>query len=201
MSPRGVAIPHVREQLFDAAERLLREDAGPLSGRAVTREAGCAAGLLHNHFGDFDAFLVEFVIDRFRRYASSVTSLPSLAGAGTVAGNLTDAVLALFGPGTRALSRLLMSHPSIAGRAVQTRAAEGPARPMLEAAFATYLDREQQLGRVAGDADTEAIAVALLATVHQLLLTPGRDGQDARDLLRRVVATLVRSVAQTTSPT
>jgi AcrR family transcriptional regulator len=196
MSPRGVAIPNVREQLFDAAERLLREGAGPLSGRAVTRAAGCAVGLLHNHFGDFDAFLVEFVIDRFRRYASSVTGLPSLAGAGTVAGNLTDAALALFGPGTQALSRLLLSHPSVAGRAFETRAASGPARPMLEEAFATYLDRERQLGRVAGDADTDAIAVALLATVHQLLLTPGRDGQDARDLLRRVIATLVRAVAE-----
>src|SRR5882757_5631726 len=100
MSPRGVAIPNVREQLFEAAERLLGADAGPLSGRAVTREAGCAAGLLHNHFGDFDTFLVEFVIDRFRRYASSVTTLPSLAGEGTVAANLTDAALSLFGPGT-----------------------------------------------------------------------------------------------------
>jgi len=195
MSPRGGAIPNVREQLFDAAERLLRDGAGPLSGRAVTREAGCAVGLLHNHFGDFDAFLVEFVIDRFRRYASSVTTLPSLAGEGTVAANLTDAALWLFGPGTRALSRLLLSHPSIAGRAVQARAAGGPARPMLEEAFATYLDRERQLGRVADDTDTDAIAVALLATVHQLLLTPGRDGQEARDLLRRVIATLVRAVA------
>ena len=66
MSPRGVAIPKVNEQLFDAADRVLaREGPTGLTSRAVTEEAGCAKGILHNHFTDFDSFLVEFVLTGF----------------------------------------------------------------------------------------------------------------------------------------
>ena len=61
--PTGVAIRDVREQLFDAAERvLLRDGPSALTSRAVTTEAGCAKGVLHRHFADFDAFLAELVL-------------------------------------------------------------------------------------------------------------------------------------------
>jgi AcrR family transcriptional regulator len=192
MSPRGLAIPNVREQLFQAAERLLlREDAAPLSGRAITREAGCAAGLLYNHFGDFETFLGEMAVDRLRRYASRVADLPARAGAGTVTGNLTDAALCLFEPAMLALSRLTASRPSVLARAIHARSAGRPQRPVLEDAFATYLERERALGRVAADTDTEAIAIALVALVHQLLLMPG---PDPHDMLPRVVAAVVAGI-------
>ena len=63
--PTGVHIRDVRDQLFDAAERVLVRD-GPnaLTSRAVTMEAGCAKGVLYRHFDDFDAFLAELVLDR-----------------------------------------------------------------------------------------------------------------------------------------
>ena len=66
--PTGVAIRDPREQLFDAAERvLLRDGPNALTSRAVTAEAGCAKGVLHRHFADFDAFLAELVLDRIAR--------------------------------------------------------------------------------------------------------------------------------------
>jgi AcrR family transcriptional regulator len=54
--PTGVHIRDVREQLFEAAERVLLRD-GPdgLTSRAVTTEAGVAKGVLHRHFADVDA--------------------------------------------------------------------------------------------------------------------------------------------------
>jgi AcrR family transcriptional regulator len=66
--PTGVALRDVREQLFDAAERVLLRD-GPraLTSRAVTTEAGVAKGVLHRHFADFDAFLAALVEDRIAR--------------------------------------------------------------------------------------------------------------------------------------
>src|SRR2546423_14869836 len=68
--PTGVAIRDPRQQLFDAAERiLLRAGPSALTSRAVTAEAGCAKGVLHRHFADFDAFLAELVLDRIRRPA------------------------------------------------------------------------------------------------------------------------------------
>src|SRR5689334_3785252 len=66
--PTGIALRDVREQLFDAAERvLLRDGAAALTSRAVTTEAGVAKGVLHRHFADFDAFLAELVLDRAGR--------------------------------------------------------------------------------------------------------------------------------------
>lgn len=197
MAPRGLAIPDVHEQLFQAAERLLlREDAAALSGRAVTREAGLAVGLLHNHFGDFDSFLSAFVLDRLRRAAARFGDLPSRAGSGTVAGNLTDAAQSLLGSDTLVLSRLVASRPSVLARSIHAHTAAAHPRSLLETAVLNYLQREQQFGRVEDGADIEATAVALVATVHQLLLMPRSDEQAASDVLRRVIAVLVSSIGR-----
>jgi AcrR family transcriptional regulator len=91
--PTGVALRDVREQLFDAAERvLLRTGPQALTSRAVTTEAGCAKGVLHRHFEDFDAFLTELVLDRIARLDAQAAALRESAGTGTVADNLAGAV-------------------------------------------------------------------------------------------------------------
>src|SRR3954469_21131775 len=95
--PTGVAIRDAREQLFDAAERiLLRAGPNALTSRAVTTEAGCAKGVLHRHFADFDAFLAELVQDRIRRLDGHARALLDSAGTGTVADNLTGALVEVF---------------------------------------------------------------------------------------------------------
>ncbi|MFC6937927.1 TetR/AcrR family transcriptional regulator [Actinomadura yumaensis] len=102
--PTGVAMRDAREQLFDAAERILvRDGPGALTSRAVTAEAGCAKGVLHRHFADFDAFLAELVQDRIARLGRQDAALREAAGTGTVAGNLTGALIELFGPVARAI--------------------------------------------------------------------------------------------------
>ena len=195
VSPRGLAIPDVHEQLFQAAERLLlRHDAADLSGRAVTREAGLAVGLLHNHFGNFDDFLSAFVLDRLRRAAIGFGDLPSRAGRGTVASNLADAALSMLGQDTLALSRLVASRPSVLARSIHAHTAAAHPRWLLEAAVLNYLQRERQFERVEDDADIEAAAVALVATVHQLLLMPRGDEHVADEVLRRVIAVLLRGI-------
>ena len=79
--PTGVHLRDVREQLFDAAERLLLEG-GPsaLTSRAVTTEAGVAKGVLHKHFDDFDGFLAEFVLDRVDKMDARAKALLASAG-------------------------------------------------------------------------------------------------------------------------
>src|SRR5271154_1204539 len=97
--PTGVAIRDPRGQLFDAAERvLLRDGPSALTSRSVTTEAGVAKGVLHRHFADFDDFLAGLVADRIARIDGQAAALRDSAGTGTVAGNLTDALIALFGP-------------------------------------------------------------------------------------------------------
>src|SRR3954465_4375901 len=95
--PPGVALGDARQQLFDAAERvLLRAGPNALTSRAVTTEAGCAKGVLHKHFADFDAFLAELVLDRIARLDERPAGLRDAAGTGTGADNLTGALTALF---------------------------------------------------------------------------------------------------------
>jgi AcrR family transcriptional regulator len=195
--PRGVPIPELKEQLFQAAERLLVRD-GPngLSSRAVTAEAGCAKGLLHNHFADLDGFLAEFVLDRFRVAAKEAGDLHAQAGRATVAQNLTDAAASLFGSHALALATLVMSRPSLVPRIHEKSMEPGaPTLPDLEQAFVTYLEAEKDLGRVEADADSQAAAMALLATAHHLFITHRASAEDPQRNLRRVVDVLLAGMA------
>ncbi len=195
MSPRGVAIPDVREQLFRSAERVLaREGAAGLSGRAITVEAGVAHGLLHNHFSDLDEFLVAFILDRARRAVESVATLSQRAGHGTVVGNVTDAALSIE-VNVPVLASLVASRPSLFLRVHEAVATGAPGLDSIEAVFAAYLDAEKQRGRVKPEADTEALAVALVATVHHLWLTQGAGAHGEHPAGRRVIAALLAGVA------
>ena len=95
--PTGVAMRDAREQLFDAAERvLLRAGPDALTSRAVTTEAGCAKGVLHRHFADFDAFLAELVLDRIRRLDAQGAVLRESVGQGSVTNTLTTMLTDVF---------------------------------------------------------------------------------------------------------
>src|SRR3954463_6613791 len=97
--PTGVHLRDVRKQLFDAAERvLLRDGPNAVTSRAVTDEADVAKGVLHRHFADFDDFLAELVRGRVARVEDRAAALRGSAGTGTVAGNLTRALVGLFDP-------------------------------------------------------------------------------------------------------
>ena len=199
MSPRGISIPGLKEQLFHAAERVLvRDGPGGLTGRAITREAGVATGLLYNHFADLDGFLAELVLDRGRQAAAGVTQLRSRAGDGSVIANLTEAALS-FGARVPIYASLVRSRPALASRV--RAAAPGAASVLneIEAAFAAYLDTEKHLGRIAVDTDTETMALALIATVHHLVATDRAAGPELHKQVHRITATLLAG-ATPTSP-
>lgn len=196
MSPRGVAIPEVKEQLFRAAERVLsRDGADGLTSRAITREAGVAKGLLHNHFRDLDEFLAELIIDRARRAAQDAARLPSLAGTATVTGNLTDAAVSVLQSDAFTLAGLVLARPSLMARIQQaTAGAATSALDDIERAFAVYLDAERDLGRIAAAADTQTLALMLIGTMHHLFLTNRTDAPDLPGRVQRIVDTLVADV-------
>jgi AcrR family transcriptional regulator len=196
MSPRGVAIPDLREHLFQAAERVLAR-AGPsgLTSRAITLEAGVAKGVLHNHFTDLDGFLAELMIERFRRIVEEVAKLPARAGEGTVDGNLTDAVVSVFQAHAAPMVSLAMARPTLMHRLQHSAAAWSPSLQHIEAAFAAYLQAEQQLGRISPAADTATLALAIIGTVHHLFLTHRADASDLSGAVHRIVAALLAGVA------
>jgi AcrR family transcriptional regulator len=192
--PTGVAIRDARDQLFDAAERvLLRAGPNALTSRAVTTEAGCAKGVLHRHFTDFDAFLAELVADRVSRLDSQAAALRASAGTGTVAGNLTGALTGLFGSVALGIVSLVISRDELRARLRQARPAGIPLLTEATAMIASYLTLERDLGRIAADADADTLAPTLIGAAH--LLFAGREGvPPGAGAVSKLVTTVIAGV-------
>ncbi|WP_219664345.1 TetR/AcrR family transcriptional regulator [Streptomyces bambusae] len=192
MSPRGVAIPDLRERLFDAAERVLaRDGAAALTSRAITAEAACAKGVLHTHFAGLDEFVAELVLDRFTRSAALAATLPARAGGDSVAGNLVElsaAVLSLD-PGVVGLA---VTRPAAAVRVRAAWAEGAPGFDAIQASIEAYLDAERGLGRIGPDTDTGSVALALVGTLHHLLMTSRPGGSAPHEQAERLIRTLTR---------
>ncbi|HEX6445690.1 MAG TPA: TetR family transcriptional regulator [Streptosporangiales bacterium] len=195
--PTGLAIRDVREQLFAAAERvLLRDGPSALTSRAVTAEAGCAKGVLHRHFADFDAFLAEFVLDRVERMDEHTAALRDSAGTGTVVGNITDALIALFDSVAVAVVPLVTFRDALRSRLRETWPAGVPVLTEAVDIIAAYLTAEQRLGRIAADADVDGLAPTLIGAAH-LLFADRQETPDAA-AVRRTVTTVVGGVVRPT---
>ena len=165
--PTGVTLRDARERLFEAAERvLLRDGPSGLTSRAVTDEAGVAKGVLHRHFADFDDFLAGLVHDRATRLEMSAAALLALAGAGTVAGNLAEAVTAALGPVAMAMLALVTFRDELRHRLRETWPVGLPLIAEIVHMVRAYLLAEQSLGRVAADADPGMLAPMLTGSVH-----------------------------------
>jgi AcrR family transcriptional regulator len=192
--PTGVAIRDPREQLFDAAERVLVRD-GPsaLTSRAVTTEAGCAKGVLHRHFADFDAFLAELVLDRIARLDGQAAALRESAGTGTVAGNLTGALMALFGPVAVAIVSLITFQDDLRARLRQAGLTGVPVLTQAAAMIAAYLAAERELGRIATGADVGTLAPTLIGAGH-LLFADRQGTQPGAEAVHKVVTTVIAGV-------
>jgi AcrR family transcriptional regulator len=191
--PTGIALRDAREQLSDAAERiLLRDGPSALTSRAVTAEAGVAKGVLHRHFADFDAFLAELVLDRMARLQAQADTLQLSAGTGTVAGNLTDALIAMFSPVAVRIINLIFARDALRVRLREAGAARVPLLGEGTAVVAAYLTAEQERGRFAAGADIATLAPTLIGAVH-LLFTDREGPRPDADEVGRVVATVLAS--------
>lgn len=192
--PTGVAMHDARAQLFAAAERVLERDGpGGLTSRAVTTEAGCAKGVLHRRFVDFDAFLAELVLDRVARVESQALALYRSAGSGTVTDNLTAALLEIFGPLAVAVVGLVMTRDGVRARVRQAGSVGIPVLREGGAMLSRYMVMEQDRGRISADADVGTISITLIGAVH-LLFTEGGGGPVEAEAVRAVVTTVVGGV-------
>ncbi|WP_432586903.1 TetR/AcrR family transcriptional regulator [Streptomyces sp. HD1123-B1] len=189
--PTGVALRDVREQLFGAAERiLLRDGPSALTSRAVTTEAGCAKGVLHRHFADFDAFLAELVRDRVARLDRRGAALRDSAGTGTVADNLTGALTDLFESVAVAVVGLVTSRDELRARLRESTPTGVPLLTEATAVLAAYLTAERDLGRLAADADVATLAPTLIGAGHLLFADREAAPPDA-EAVRKVVTTVI----------
>ncbi len=189
--PTGTPIRDVRAQLFAAAERILWRD-GPsaLTSRAVTMEAGCAKGVLHRHFADFDAFLAQLVLDRLARLERDAEALQASAGADTVVGNLAAAVVAVFDPLAFGMLALVTSRRELLAR---LRPATPSGIPLMTEAtlmIAAYLVAERNLGRLAPHADVDTLAPMLVGTAHLRFAGQGTTEVPQEEAVRLVEAVI-----------
>ncbi|MEU6164789.1 TetR/AcrR family transcriptional regulator [Streptomyces tanashiensis] len=192
--PTGVAIRDVRGQLLDAAERvLLRDGASALTSRAVTTEAGCAKGVLHRHFTDFDAFLAELVHDRVARIDGQAAALRQSAGTGSITHNLTQALLDLFESAAVAIISLVTSRDGLRARLREDRPTGVPILTDAASAIASYLTAERELGRITADADVDTLAPTLIGAAHMLFADRQGDPPQAEDI-HKVVTTVIAPV-------
>lgn len=196
--PTGVHLRDARRQLFDAAESVLLRD-GPdgLTSRAVTDEAGCAKGVLHRHFADFDAFLTDLVLDRAARLERQAAVLRGSAGTGTVADNLTSALTTLFGPVPVAIIPLVTFRDELRARLRRARPGGGIAI-LAEAttAISAYLAAERERGRIAADADIDSLTLSLVGGGHLLFADRDPGPPDAAAVSRLVTAVVADAVAR-----
>jgi AcrR family transcriptional regulator len=198
--PTGVAIRDPREQLFDAAERvLLRGGPNALTTRSVTAEAGCANGVLHRHFADFDAFLAELVVARVARISAQAAALRDSAGTGTVIGNLAEALTEIFGSVAVAIVALVTFRDDLRARLREAGLGRIPVLTQASAMIASYLTAEQDLGRIGAEADIATLAPTLIGAGH--LLFAGREGipPEAEDV-RKIVVTVIAGFVQDPVP-
>ena len=164
-----MALRDVRDQLFDAAERvLLRSGPQALTSRAVTTEAGCAKGVLHRHLADFDEFLVELVCDRAARVTREGAALVEVAGSGTVTGHIVDALTSVFQSVALAIVGLLTFRDDLRARIREESPRGLPVLSEATAMLAAYLTAERDHGRVAARADVEMLALTLIGTGHMV---------------------------------
>ncbi|MGP2437922.1 TetR/AcrR family transcriptional regulator [Streptomyces sp. JW3] len=196
--PTGVHLRDARQQLFDAAERvLLRAGPNGLTSRAVTDEAGCAKGVLHRYFNDFDAFLADLVLDRAGRLEAQTHALRETAGTNTVADNLTAALTTLFGPVPVAIIPLITFRDEL--RARLRRAGPGGGIAILaqvSTAVAAYLADERGLGRIAADADIDSLTLSLVGGGHLLFADRDDPAPPTAATVHKLVTTVLADVVQ-----
>ena len=192
--PTGVALLDARDQLFDAAERvLLRGGPNALTSRAVTTEAGCAKGVLHRHFADFDTFLAELIVDRIGRIDEQAAALRHSAGTGTLAGNLTGALMTVFDSVAVGVLGLVTSRNELLARLRESTPTGIPLLTEATTMIAAYLAAERDAGRIAPDTDIETLAPMLIGTAH--LLFAGREGNlPPTQAVHKAVTTAVAGV-------
>ncbi|AEV83768.1 TetR family transcriptional regulator [Actinoplanes sp. SE50] len=189
--PTGVALRDVRRQLFAAADRiLLRAGPSALTSRAVTTEAGCAKGVLHRHFEDFDAFLADYVLDRVERLAPEAVTLRAAAGTGTVAGNLTTALIGVFESVAVAVVALITFRDGLRARLRRAWPAGVPVLTEAAEMIAAYLAAERDLGRLPAGTEVDSLAAMLIGTGHLLFADRTGTAPDEAAVHRMVTAVL-----------
>lgn len=173
-TPRAAASsagnPALREQLIDAAERLLADrQVSAITTRDIARAAGLSVGVLYNYFGNKNDLVVAALLRRYDAQLAVFGEGLPVAGEGDVEANLVRYAEAMFGLAAGTLPSVagLMSDPALMHRFVAE--IHGPEYGMQRTLgqVAAYLAAEQKLGRL-GEFDVASAVAALMGSMIAL---------------------------------
>jgi hypothetical protein len=139
------------------------------------------------------------VLDRIGQMDTQAATLRESAGTGTVAGNLTGALTALLGSVAVAIVGLLIFRDDLRARLRQARPAGVPILTDAAVMVASYLTAEQDLGRIAADADVDTLAPTLIGAGH-LLFADRKGTPPEAGVIRKMVTTVIAGVVQDPPP-
>ncbi|MFI0409127.1 hypothetical protein [Actinomadura sp. 3N508] len=112
------------------------------------------------------------------------------AGTGTVVGNLTAALTALFGSVAVAIVALITFRDELRARLRRTWPAGVPVLTEAAEMIAAYLHGERELGRLDAAADVDTLAFTLIGAGHMLFADRQAAPPDA-EAVRRTVTSVV----------
>ncbi len=139
------------------------------------------------------------MLDRVQWMDAQAADLRASAGAGTVVGNLTGALTAVFGSVAVAMVPLMIFRDELRARLRRTWPTGIPVLAEAGAMIASYLTAERELGRIAPDADIDMLAPTLIGAGH--LLFADRKGAPPDDqAIRRMVTTVMFGVLREPPP-
>jgi AcrR family transcriptional regulator len=189
----------LREQLIDAAERLLAErQVSAITTRDIARAAGLSDGVLYNYFADKNDLVVAALVRRFdAQLMEFETGLPE-PGKGDVEENLVAYAEAWFDL-ARAIMPIvagLMSEPALAHRFFAEIHDEEYGMRRTFRRIGMYIRAEQGLGRL-GDFEVHTAVFALAGSMMALVMAGmvgGRTEAESRDEIRGIVRTLLGGI-------
>jgi len=176
MSPRTAASLRgtdqtLREHLITVAAQLIDErGSAGLTVRDIAHAAHVAGGALYNHFEDKEELLAHALATHVTTVMHSLHALPE-PGEATVEENLRTFVRT----GLTVLSRVIpafvgfFDHREVIKRAMAING--GPAEAGgIPRMLSSYLQGEQELGRVSADANPDSAAQLIVGACHDLVL-------------------------------
>ncbi|WP_219418618.1 TetR/AcrR family transcriptional regulator [Pseudonocardia nigra] len=160
-----------RENILDAALRIMRtEGYARATTKEIARAAGYSEAALYKHFRDKTEIFLSVLAEQLPGLSPLIARLGQQVGTRTVRANLEELVataVAFYVESFPVAASLFSSRQLLAAH--RERLAElgagGPRAP--QDALARYLGAERDLGRIAPDADPDALAALLLGACFQ----------------------------------
>jgi AcrR family transcriptional regulator len=175
--------------------------------KEIARAAGLSEGTLYNHFANKEELFLCTLNELPSGFVTLIRGLHEQVGTETVAAVLSRvsaSALEFYGEAIP-MGASFFADPELLSRHRQLLQQRGAGPQRANEAVAAYLRAEQELGRVRGDADPDAIAYMLLGALYQYVywrLFLGRPPEpDADDrFVAGILATLDGALAPITEP-